>query len=380
MSWLLGGRLQYVMIASFALVTILAGGLNTLVTSRVINNYLVNAQNDRMARDMDLANGYYQQKLGDILTISQSVALDAQPVARIPAVFKDGGQAAQTVMAALSQMITAPLLDGTRMILVLDTQGEILTGRVLTKDGQAAVPYAAGNWSQLPIVAAAIADGQPRSGTEVIAANYLTQVGLDRQVLIAIRETPKTAPKPYDPREGTAGLALAGIYPLLDENGGLIGEVMTAYLFNNDFSMVDYAKSVARIETMTVFLGDLRVSTDVLDQANNRAVGTRVSQDVYQKVIVEGQEYIGRSFAVKDWYIGRYEPLRDVQGAIIGMLYVGVRESIFDNLVVAFNTQTALIGLLCILIAGTSALFIARRITRPFYHRRTMPALVDFEF
>jgi len=358
--------LQYVLIASFALVAILAGGLNTLVTARVINNYLVNAQTERMARDMDLANGYYQQKLDNILSVSQVVALEAQTVANLPAALNGDDPSAQPIKQALNQVIKTPLLDGTRLILVLNPQGEILTGQVLTGDGQAAIPYGAGNWGQLPIVAAAIADGQPHSGTEIIPTNNLSQVGLDKQALITIHATPKTSPAPYDPREGTAGLVLAGIYPLRDANGGLIGEVMTAYLFNNDFSLVDYAKTVAGIETMTVFLGDLRVSTNILDQTNNRAVGTRVSQDVYQKVIVQGKEYIGRSFAVNDWYTGRYEPLRDVQGNIIGMLYVGVRESIFDALVHTFNIQAALIGLLCILIAGVSALFIARKITRPF--------------
>ncbi len=47
------------------------------------------------------------------------------------------------------------------------------------------------------------------------------------------------------------------------------------------------------------------------------------------------------------------------------MIYVGVRETIFDSLVVAFNTRAAWIALVCILVAGVIAIPIARLITRP---------------
>jgi two-component system NtrC family sensor kinase len=94
-------------------------------------------------------------------------------------------------------------------------------------------------------------------------------------------------------------------------------------------------------------------------------VGTRVAQDVYQKVLVQGQNYSGRVFVVNNWYIGSYEPLRDFRDNVVGMMYVGVRETIFDSLVVAFNTRAVWIALICILVAGVIAIPIARLITRP---------------
>lgn len=364
LSWMLGRRLQNVLIASFALIAVLAGGLNTLVISREINGYLVNAQAERMTRDMDLANGLYQQKLNDVLSISQFVALDTQTIDQMSAAFNGDWQGVRAIGQVTNRMITAPTLDGTRMILVLDTQGNVLTGSVRPESGQIVLPNAAGNWNQIPLVAAAIASGQPLSGTEVISADYLAQVGLDKLAMIH----PATAPTTqnlYDPREGTAALALVGLYPLKDAIGGLVGEVLTAYLFNNDFTLVDYAKNFAKIETMTIFLGDMRVSTSILDQSNIRAVGTLVSRDVFQEVIGQGQDYVGRSFAVNDWYIGTYEPLRDLGGNIVGMLYVGVRESIFASLIHTFNAQAITIGIICIFIAGVIAIPISRWITHP---------------
>jgi two-component system NtrC family sensor kinase len=128
---------------------------------------------------------------------------------------------------------------------------------------------------------------------------------------------------------------------------------------------VDYIKNEAKVETMTIFLGDLRVSTNVPDRSGGRAVGTRVAQDVYQKVLVQGQNYSGRVFVVNNWYIGSYQPLRNHRNNVVGMIYAGVRETIFDSLVVAFNTRAAWIALFCILVAGVFAIPIARMIARP---------------
>ena len=65
----------------------------------------------------------------------------------------------------------------------------------------------------------------------------------------------------------------------------------------------------------------------------NAPWGARVSQAVFDNVLTKGQEYLGRVFVVDAWYIGRYEPLRDHAGKVIGMLYVGVREAVFKSLV-----------------------------------------------
>jgi two-component system NtrC family sensor kinase len=362
---LFNGHLLNVLIASFVLVAALAAGLNALVTSRVINEYLLNAQTDRLQRDLDLTNGFYQQKMNAVFGLSQFVALDPQTVKALPEALHGFQQGIQTVDEVVKRMITAPLLDGTRAVVVLNTQGDILVGRSISVDGKVSPAFTNGNWSQLPIVAEALASKKNVSGTEVIPSVYLAEVGLDKQAFITVQNTPKSSAKPFDAREGTAGLAIVGVYPLSSDNGQISGAVLTAYIFNNDFSLVDYLNKEAKVETMTIFLGDLRVSTNVPDEKGGRAVGTRVAQDVYQKVLEQGENYSGRVFVVNNWYIGSYEPLRDFRNDVVGMMYVGVRETIFDSLVVAFNTRAVWITLICILVAGVIAIPIARLITRP---------------
>ena len=62
-SVLLGGRLQIVLIALFSVVAALTVSLNALVVSQVIRDYLETAQDNRVARDMKLAEAFYRVEI-----------------------------------------------------------------------------------------------------------------------------------------------------------------------------------------------------------------------------------------------------------------------------------------------------------------------------
>jgi two-component system NtrC family sensor kinase len=142
-------------------------------------------------------------------------------------------------------------------------------------------------------------------------------------------------------------------------------------MFNNDFTLVDRIKAVAGVDTSTIFLGDLRVSTNVLNELGERAIGTRIAQEVGAQVLLRGSEYRGRAYVVKEWFITRYEPLRDYQDRVVGSLYVGAREAVFQKLVHTFVARILYIALGTILLAALIALPISITITRP------IAALVD---
>ena len=50
-------------------------------------------------------------------------------------------------------------------------------------------------------------------------------------------------------------------------------------------------------------------------------------KEVYEQVFEKGLPWVQRAFVVDDWYITAYEPIRDIQDKVIGMLYVGMLES-----------------------------------------------------
>ncbi len=77
----------------------------------------------------------------------------------------------------------------------------------------------------------------------------------------------------------------------------------------------------------------LRVCTNVVGADGRRAVGTYIpafnadgqANPVIREVL-DGRTFRGRAFVVDAWYITAYEPIKDADGEIVGMLYVGVKE------------------------------------------------------
>ena len=102
-----------------------------------------------------------------------------------------------------------------------------------------------------------------------------------------------------------------------------------------------------------------------MSDEGERAIGTRVSEEVYDRVIGEGRQWIGRAFVVNAWYVTAYEPLRDIDEQIIGMLYVGVLEQKFVDMrsrtLLTFFAIT-IIGMILVLIVSY---FFANTITKP---------------
>ena len=362
---LLGGRLRKVLIASFCLVAGLTVGLNALVTSLVIQEYLTTAESNLVARDMGLAKAFYQLKLDEVSAISHRLALDPWVMQNLDRASSGIPEAIHIIDQQIMNKITVLALGGTHLIAILNPRGDLVVGRFLNQEGVILPLISEGKWGQLPIVKEALERGKPQAATEVIPVEYLAQVGLDRQAFVPLVKTPLAAPEPFDPREGNAGLALTGVHPLHTPDHKILGAALSVYLFNNDFTLVDRIKEVAGIDTVTIFFGDLRVATNVMTEQGKRAVGTRISEAVRTVVLSEGKDYLGRAYVVNEWFITRYAPLRDSRDIVVGSLYVGARESAFLHLVHNFNRRMGVIALVCISLAAVIALPVARFIFRP---------------
>jgi hypothetical protein len=251
-----------------------------------------------------------------------------------------------------------------RLVLITDAQGTSVAGRV-AGDGIGWDITDQTNWHDLPIMQIVLSDGQPADSTEVVPAEYLSWLGLEEQARIGLIDTPKAAPEPFDSREGTAGLALVSVAPILAETGKSIGAVLVGHLLNKDFTLVDRIKEVAGVDTATIFFGDLRVSTNVLDEVGQRAIGTRVSQEVFDQVLVREEEFTGEAFVVNQNYVTRYKPLYDHQERVVGSLYIGAKQAVFQRLVDSFRDRVVLIAGATVLLAILIAIPLARFISRP---------------
>jgi methyl-accepting chemotaxis protein len=103
----------------------------------------------------------------------------------------------------------------------------------------------------------------------------------------------------------------------------------TDFVVNDNNYIVDKVKELVG-GTCTIFQvknGEaVRISTNVFKKEGERAIGTKASDEIYDKVVRNGQSYTGRAWVVDDWYTAAYEPIKNGQGAIVGILYTGVKE------------------------------------------------------
>ncbi len=359
-----GWRLQYILILGFVLTTAITVVVGALLTYGLINNYLTEAQDARVGRDMELASAFYSNKLHDISAMAGRIASTCSVRQNFVNMIQGDSGAGQAIEASIDNEIANMPAGTQRFVVITDSEGIAVSGQV-TADGRTE-PVAIGtNWSSLPIVQNVLNQKVQQAATEVVPAEQLTWIGLNDQAHITLIDTPKAAPEPFDPREGTAGLALLGAAPIISEMGEIQGSVLTGHLFNNDFTLVDRIKDVAGVDTATIFFGDLRVSTNVLDEEQDRAIGTRVSQEVFDRVLVQGEDFTGDAFVVNQWYITRYEPLYNHLGQIVGMLYVGAQRAAFQRLLDSFAGQVFFIAVATILVAILIAIPLAWSISRP---------------
>ncbi len=137
---------------------------------------------------------------------------------------------------------------------------------------------------------------------------------------------------PTERSEETRGMVVHAAAPA--QGGALVGGT----LLNRNLAFIDEINALVYPEgrltaggqgTATIFLEDVRISTNVRLFEDVRALGTRVSAAVRARVLDEGRVWLDRAFVVNDWYVSAYEPIVDSFGTRVGMLYVGFLEAPF---------------------------------------------------
>jgi two-component system NtrC family sensor kinase len=156
-------------------------------------------------------------------------------------------------------------------------------------------------------------------------------------------------------------------------------------VLNRDSSIVDRIRSFLLEDkiidghaagTVTLFMNDVRVSTNVLDDNGERALGTQVSEVVNHRVLELGLPYLDRAFVVNAWYLTAYRPLKDVTGKIIGIIYVGILEKPFRKLTQRLLIEQGVIVVVSLFIALFLSLALTRNIVSPVKRLSSSASLI----
>jgi two-component system, NtrC family, sensor kinase len=273
---------------------------------------------------------------------------------------------AANISPAAEELFRVMSAEGLDFLTVTDASGTVVL--------RSANPGAIGDLIAGQLTVAAALGGAPAVGNSVFTPEMLGREAprLPETAEIDLVDTP--AARPLDETVENSGLVLLAAAPIVDDLGTVIGALYGGQLLNRRYEIVDQIKAVLfeggqyegrDVGTSTVFLDDVRIATNVLNEDGARAIGTRVSEEVYDWVVDGGERWVGRAYVVNDWYIAAYDPLRGPDGKVVGMLYVGTLEQPYTDLRVRTSLLFLGITLTAVLAAIAFSYVFSRRLSKP---------------
>ena len=313
------------LIGGFLGVCFLVGAVSLIVGGRLLYKAVLSEATNRIRLDLNTAREIYHNRIKGVEVVLDTTSLGSGFRAELKT------QDTSALVNRLKQLARYAELDFAGIV--------TREGTTLCRIGPHPIPT---KKTQVPnpIANLALRQWVPISGTVVLSRKFLLAENprLADQAMIRVLPTPRAAPRAEE--EETAGMALAAAIPVL-EGRQLIGILYGGILLNRNFSIVDQVRDTVfqqeiykgrNIGTATIFFKDIRISTNVLAPGKERAIGTRISEEVGEQVLQAGEKWTGRAFVVSDWYITAYEPITDIFGERVGMLYVGVLEEKYADI------------------------------------------------
>jgi two-component system NtrC family sensor kinase len=325
---------------------------------QLIRNRVVAEAQGKVRHDLNAARVIYQ---GELQHVSDVIRFTADRTLLFETLISGNLGYAETELEEVRAR------EGLDILTVTDALGTVLLRT--TNPGQVG-----DNRSRDQLVGTVLQGREPAASTVIVSGEELATESplLAERAHFVFIDTPMARERPET--EQTAGMALEAAAPVFNEEGALIGVIYGGVLLNRRFEIVDSIKQTVfedmtyesqDIGTATIFQDDVRISTNVRNIDGSRAVGTRISEEVYDRVVRQGEPWIGRAYVVNDWYITAYEPITDPGDRIIGILYVGILEKPYVDIQREMVVVFLAITLVGTLVSLALAWFVARRITVP---------------
>jgi len=344
---------------SFLLIIAIISAIFMVVGTRLISERLVVEAQEKVRNDLNTAREIYLENLDQVY--------DAVRYTSDRSFLRDALQSGN-IKDAANELAKVKDEAGLDVLAVTDKYGYV----ILRTDSDNPLGDNQGQRDEL--VWTVLYREFPLAATVIVAAEDLELESpiLAKSAYFKFIDTPLARTR--EETEERAGMMLKAGAPIFDDQNKLIGTVYGGILLSKNYDIVDKIKETVYqniiyegqdIGTATIFQDDLRISTNVKNEDGSRAIGTRVSEEVYNQVVIQGEPWIERVYVVNSWYITAYEPIRDINNKIIGILYVGILEQKYTDT----QRQTLFTFTGITLAGGTAALilsyFIAQRILVP---------------
>ncbi len=327
-------NLQNRIVVGSMIATLLTGFVATFIGIWTINKSTIDEVKNRVRQDINTAKLIYNQTLDKIATRILFTAESSD----LQAIMVNHEYSKMAFLRGLIRNEQKTPIQGDEIFLDMVT---VINGRgnVLYRAANAGIR--GDNMLWLPVAKKCLENKSPQLSTELLPINKILRENpslIDRATMEIIK-----IPLSYDTQEKqlSDGMVMMAAYPLFDKDNKLMGAIMGGVLLNKDNTIVDKVKETVYqgekykgrdMGVATIFQGGVRISTNVMTKENKRAIGTTLSKEVYDRVIVQGRDWVGRAFVVDDWYITTYTPIYDMNKNLIGVLYVGLLESKYRDI------------------------------------------------
>jgi two-component system NtrC family sensor kinase len=351
------------LLQAFAVLVLLIGTLSAFIGIRIINMRVLNEAESQLTQNLSGARAILNAQIAKMADILKLISLKKIVVdtAFELSPEKEHVQDLQNRLIQISRIFELDFLS----IVLPD-------GKVLVR---AFPPFNSGDYVLYdPAVTKALA-GEAAVGFQVYSRQQLERENevLPEKAFLSIEETPHA--RLTQKKEESRGLVMMAAYPIV-RGSQVMGAVYGGILLNRNLKLVDMMNNTTfrdelykgkPLGTTTLFLDDVRIATTVKFPNGNRALGTRVSKEVADRVLDNGDSWLDRAFVVNEWYISAYEPIRDICGKIVGILYVGILEKPFVDLRHSIVMRYAGLMLFGLVLAMVLSFIYAARLANPIH-------------
>ncbi|MCJ7537256.1 MAG: cache domain-containing protein, partial [Anaerolineales bacterium] len=270
------------LVLSFLIIVVFISAIYMIAGVQLISNRIVSEAQDKVRNDLNAARELY---LSNLEQINTAVRVNANRF------FLKDALLTGDINEAYHELQRVRRDEGLDVLTLTDETGEVIL-RTSFFD------HTGDNQADNELVKAVLEYDVPVASTLLISGEELNQESplLANQAYMTFIDTPLARER--EETEETDGMMLIAGAPIFDDENNLIGVLYGGNLLNRNFEIVDKVKETVYEEvqykgkdigTATIFQDDIRISTNVENEDGTRALGTRVTEEVYNQVVGHGQ-------------------------------------------------------------------------------------------
>jgi two-component system NtrC family sensor kinase len=346
------------LVLSFLAVIIVSGAIFTAVGILLISNHIQADARDQVTRDLASAQEVYLHRLNKLKNVVVTTASNN----RIQDAITSNNMARVT-----DELLGVRFREDLDILTVTDSNGNVLL--------RASDLYASGgNIGHEELIETVILSHAPMASTVTISNDDLRlESGLlaDKALhAFNILSESDSSPKGRD----SDVMMMGASAPIFDSQGSLIGVVWAGSLLSTDSTLIcEINQSVfsgeeyegRNVGFVTIYQDDMAILACQDQGGSTELIGTLLSEEEYDHVIGLGESWFGMETVADSTYITAYEPIRNSENEIVGILQIGVLEQVFLDVRNQFIVAFIVVTLIGALVAMVFAYFIAQRISGP---------------